>query len=70
MSWIPGMKRQSRIGSLGQLLREPPGLLAHGLSLLCSHMHCRNTSGMPAQLLAGPPYLAAAPVRHSRSHKV
>jgi hypothetical protein len=24
MSWIPGTKRQSRIGSLGQLLREPP----------------------------------------------
>jgi hypothetical protein len=25
MSWTPGTKRQSRIGSLGQLLREPPG---------------------------------------------
>jgi hypothetical protein len=25
MSWIPGTKRQSRIGLLGQLLREPPG---------------------------------------------
>jgi hypothetical protein len=24
MSWIPGTKRQSRIGSLGQLLCEPP----------------------------------------------
>jgi hypothetical protein len=23
--WIPGMKRQSRVGSLGQLLRKPPG---------------------------------------------
>jgi hypothetical protein len=25
MSWAPGTKRQSRIGSLGQLRREPPG---------------------------------------------
>jgi hypothetical protein len=25
MSWTPGTKRQSRIGSLGQLLRKPPG---------------------------------------------
>jgi hypothetical protein len=25
MSWIPGAKRQSRIGLLGQLLREPSG---------------------------------------------
>jgi hypothetical protein len=39
-------------------------------SSLLTHMHCRNTSGMPVQSLAGPPYLAAAPVRHSRLHKV
>jgi hypothetical protein len=39
-------------------------------SSLLMHMHCRNTSGMPVQSLAGPPYLAAAPVRHSRLHKV
>jgi hypothetical protein len=38
--------------------------------LLLTHMHCRNTSGMPAQLPAGPPCLAAAPVRHSCSHKM
>jgi hypothetical protein len=25
VSWTPGMRRQSRIGLLGQLLREPPG---------------------------------------------
>jgi hypothetical protein len=31
-------------------------------SSLLMHMHCRNTSGMPVQSLAGPPYLAAAPV--------
>jgi hypothetical protein len=37
---------------------------------LLTHMHCRNTSGMPAQLLAGSLCLAAAPVSHSRSHKV
>jgi hypothetical protein len=37
---------------------------------LLTPMHCRNISGMPAQLLAGPPCLAAAPVRHSRSHMV
>jgi hypothetical protein len=29
---------------------------------LLTHMHCRNTSDMPAQLPAGPPRLAAAPV--------
>jgi hypothetical protein len=39
-------------------------------SSLLMDMHCRNTSGMPVQSLAGPPYLAAAPVRHSRLHKV
>jgi hypothetical protein len=33
-------------------------------------MHRRNTSDMPVQSLAGPPYLAAAPVHHSHSHKV
>jgi hypothetical protein len=25
MSWTPGMRRQSRVGLLGQLLRKPPG---------------------------------------------
>jgi hypothetical protein len=39
-------------------------------SSLLMHMHCKNISGMPVQSLAGPPYLAAAPVRHSRLHKV
>jgi hypothetical protein len=39
-------------------------------SSLLMHMHRRNTSDMPVQSLVGPPYLAAAPVRHSRSHKV
>jgi hypothetical protein len=39
-------------------------------SSLLMLMHCRNTSGMPVPSLARPPYLAAAPVRHSRSHKV
>jgi hypothetical protein len=44
-------------------------LLTVELSLLML-MHRRNTSDMPVQSLAGPPYLAAVPVRHSRSHKV
>jgi hypothetical protein len=39
-------------------------------SSLLMLMHYRNTSGMPVPSFAGPPYLAAAPVRHSRSHKV
>jgi hypothetical protein len=39
-------------------------------SSLLMLMHRRNTSDMPVQSLAGPPYLAAAPVRHSRLHKV
>jgi hypothetical protein len=30
MSWIPGTKRQSWMGSLGQLLREPPGSICSG----------------------------------------
>jgi hypothetical protein len=34
--WTYGTRRWSRIGSLCQLLREPQGSLAHGLSLHCS----------------------------------
>jgi hypothetical protein len=36
MSWTLGTKRQSRIGSLGQLLREPPRSICSQLSLHCS----------------------------------
>jgi hypothetical protein len=35
MSWTLGTRRQSRIGSLYQILREPQGPPAHGLRLHC-----------------------------------
>jgi hypothetical protein len=34
---------------------------------LLTQMHCRNTFGMPTQLLAGPPCLVVSPVCCSRS---
>jgi hypothetical protein len=43
MSWIPGTRRWSRIGSLCQLLREVQGSLAHGLSHLCSRACAAET---------------------------
>jgi hypothetical protein len=35
VSWTPGTRRLSRIGSLCQILHEPQGPPAHGLSLHC-----------------------------------
>jgi hypothetical protein len=43
MSWIPGTKRQSRIGLLGQLLREPSGFSCSRVEpSLLTHMYYRT----------------------------
>jgi hypothetical protein len=55
-------RRWSRMGSLCQLLHEPQGFPAHGLSLHCSCACCRNTVGTPAQPPAGPSRLIASPM--------
>jgi hypothetical protein len=58
--WSYGTRRWSRIGSLCQLLREPQGSLAHGLSLHCSCTCAAETrSTHPRSLLQD---------RHAWSH--
>jgi hypothetical protein len=50
--WTYGTRRWSRIGSLCQLLREPQGFPAHGLSLHCSRACATETrSAHPRSLL-------------------
>jgi hypothetical protein len=59
-SWTYGRRQWSRIGSLCQLLREPQGFPAHGLSLLCSRACAAETrSAHPRSLLQD---------RHAWSH--